>query len=78
MGICALADASVCTEETMSVQDASDVLGVTRPRVYAMIRAGQLRAQKVGRTYRVLACDVMERFNHPAASGRPRKAAVEA
>lgn len=78
MGIMTLVDASSADVETMSVEDAADILDVSRSRIYAMIRDGVLGARKVGRMQEVFAQDVMERFNHPRSAGRPRGASLEA
>ena len=76
MGIATFAEPSRMLDDAMTVQEAADVLDVSRARVYAMIRDGRLRAQKVGNMRQVSAADVMEAFNSPRAAGRPRKAAT--
>lgn len=78
MGIAVYADAGSAEVGTMTVQEAADVLDVTRSRVYSMIRDGVLRAEKVGNQRLVNASDVMERFNNPRFAGRPRKESVMA
>ena len=74
--LCVLAscDEDTPQEETMSVNEAADILDVTPTRIRAMICDGVLRAQKVGRVYMVRAEDVMARFNEPVAPGRPKLA----
>lgn len=57
--------------ETMTVNDAADILGVTPGRVRAMIRDGVLRAHKVGGVHAVETQSVMDRFNNPRYAGRP-------
>ena len=71
MGIAVYAEAGSAEVGTMTVQEAADVLDVTRSRVYSMIRDGVLRAEKVGNQRLVNAADVMERFNNPRGAGRP-------
>lgn len=71
MGIAVYAEAGSAEIDTMTVQEAADVLDVTRSRVYSMIRDGILRAEKVGNQRLVNASDVMERFNNPRGAGRP-------
>lgn len=71
MGIAVYAEAGSANIDTMTVQEAADVLDVTRSRIYSMIRDGMLRAKKVGNQRLVNAADVMERFNNPRGAGRP-------
>ena len=71
LGIAVNVDAGSAEVATMTVQEAADVLDVTRSRVYSMIRDGALRAEKVGNQRLVNAADVMERFNNPRSAGRP-------
>lgn len=65
-------------DETMTVNEAADVLDVTPARVRAMIRAGILKSRKVGLIHMVEAQSVMDRFNEPVRPGRPKREAVEA
>ena len=78
MGIAVYAEAGSADEDTMTVQEAADVLDVTRSRVYSMIRDGVVRAEKVGNQRLVNASDVMERFNNPRGAGRPSTEKVAA
>lgn len=71
MGIAVYAEAGSARVETMTVQEAADILGVTRSRVYSMIRDGVMRSEKEGNQRLVNASDVMERFNNPKGAGRP-------
>ena len=48
MGIAVYADAGSAQVAMMAVQEAADLLGVTRSRVYSMVRDGVLRSQKKG------------------------------
>ena len=73
IGILALVNPNAPEVDTMSVQEAADLLGVSRSRVYAMVRDGVLRAHKIGHAQRVFTCDVRERFNNPRSAGRPRR-----
>ena len=74
LGIAVNVDAGSAEVATMTVQEAADVLDVTRSRVYSMIRDGVLRAEKIGNQRLVNAADVMERFNNPRSAGRPHNA----
>lgn len=76
MGIVAVCDEDTPQDETMSVNEAADILDVTPARIRAMIRDGVLKARKVGRIHEVDAQSVMDRFNEPVPAGRPR--AIEA
>lgn len=62
--------------ELMNVKEAADVLGVSRPCIYAMLRDGILSGGKVGSAQLVTAVSVRERFNSPRAAGRPKKTAA--
>ena len=73
MGIATFAEAGALLEDTMTVQEAADVLGVTRSRVYTMIKNKTLSSTMVGNQRLVSAADVMERFNNPRHPGRPAK-----
>lgn len=67
-------------DDTMTVQEAADILGVNRTRIYAMMNDGRLGSQKVGGARLVNARDVMDTFNARQAdapkAGRPKKAAL--
>lgn len=78
IGVMAMADAGSSAVETMTVQEAADMLDVSRSRIYALINDGILRSTKAGNMRLVLAKDVMARFNEPRKPGRPRKAPMEA
>jgi excisionase family DNA binding protein len=59
----------------VTTQEAAERLGVTRPRVHALIQAGRLPAEKMGRDYFIKESDlslVAER-----KPGRPPKQADE-
>lgn len=71
MGIAVYAEAGSVDVDTMTVDEAADVLDVSRSRIYAMVRDGVLRAEKVGNQRLVNASDVMDRFNNPRSAGRP-------
>lgn len=73
MGIMALVDPEAPEEDTMTAQEAADLLGVSRSRVYAMVRDGVLRARKVGNLQMIFAADVIERYNNPRPAGRPKR-----
>lgn len=62
--------------EYMSVREAADILDVSNPRVYAMLRDGVLAGKKVGGAQLVSTQSVRDRFNSPRSAGRPRKAAT--
>lgn len=78
MGIAVECDADEPEVETMTVQEAADTLGVTCPRIHAMIRDGALRTTKVGSARLVSTEDVKRAFNSPREAGRPRKPAAKA
>lgn len=59
--------------EYMSVRDAAEILNVSNPRIYAMLRDGILAGRKVGGAQLVSTQSVKERFNSPRAAGRPKK-----
>lgn len=76
VGILTLAEPGTIFDETMSVREAADVLGVTRARIHALVAAGKLRSVKSGNARMISASDVMARFNAPRAAGRPAKGAA--
>ena len=55
----------------MSVEDAAGVLGVSKARVYAMVKDGVLEGRKVGSSVLVSAASVKKRQNAPRKAGRP-------
>ena len=71
MGIMVLAEPTAITDSMMTPLEAAEILGVTRSRVYTMIKNGQLTAVKDGNNRMVTSQSVMERFNNPVAPGRP-------
>lgn len=73
MGIVVDCDADTPQDETMSVNEAADILDVTPTRIRAMINSGILKSQKVGMVHMVDAQSVMDRFNEPAHAGRPKR-----
>ena len=70
-------DARTPEDDSMTVQEASDMLGVSSARVRAMIRDGILRSKKVGMVHMVDAESVRQRFNSPRKAGRPKRVATE-
>lgn len=80
MGIATYADANDVLDDTMTVQEAADILGVNRTRIYALMKDGRLSSQKIGGARMVNARDVMDTFNARLAeapkAGRPKKAAI--
>ena len=73
MAIVVDCDADTPQEETMTVNEAADVLDVSAARIRAMIRDGILKSRKVGNIHMVDAQSVMDRYNEPVRVGRPRK-----
>lgn len=67
MGIAVYADAGSALVDTLTVQEAADILDVSRSRVYTMIKDGLLSAVKVGNQRLVSTADVMDRFNNAAS-----------
>lgn len=80
MGIATFAEANDVLDDALTVQEAADILGVNRTRVYAMMKDGRLGSKKIGGARMVNACDVMDTFNarleEAPKAGRPKKAAV--
>lgn len=76
MGIAVDCDADAPEIEYMSVQEASDILDVSAPRIYAMLRDGVLSGRKIGGAQLVSTQSVKDRFNNPRPAGRPKKAAM--
>lgn len=73
MGIVVECDEDTPQDDTMSVSEAADILDVTPARIRAMIGSGILKSHKVGMLHMVDAQSVMDRFNEPVASGRPKR-----
>lgn len=76
MGIVVDCDESTPQVETMTVNEAADILDVSPARIRAMISSGILKSQKVGMVHMVDAQSVMDRFNEPAHAGRPKREAA--
>ena len=76
VGILTLAEPGRIFDETMSVREAAEVLGVSRARVHALVEAGNLGSIKVGNARMISASDVMRRFNEPHPAGRPAGSAA--
>ena len=55
------ADAEVSAPETLSVDQATAILGVSRPTIYKLIESGELPAHKKGRSWRISAAAVADR-----------------
>lgn len=73
MGIATFAEANDVLDETMTVQEAAEILDVSRSRIYALIKDGRIQGKQVGNRRLVYARDVMDVFNNPQGVGRPRK-----
>lgn len=76
MGIATYAEPDNILDDAMTIQEAADVLDVSRARIYALIKDGRIADKKVGNSRLVSAQDVMEIFNNPQSAGRPRKVVV--
>ena len=57
------ATAPAPSDETLSVDQAVAILGVSRPTIYKLIESGELPASKKGRSWRISAAAVSERAN---------------
>lgn len=55
------ADAEASAPETLSVDQATAILGVSRPTIYKLIESGELPAHKKGRSWRISAAAVADR-----------------
>lgn len=64
---------NISLDETMTVQEAADLLDLSRARIYAMIEDGRISSIKSGNMRLVDANDVMNLFNNPRSAGRPKK-----
>jgi len=62
--------------ETLTTKEVAERLGVTVPRVHALIRAGRLPAEKRGRDVFIKESDLQLVENRK--TGRPRKPIAEA
>lgn len=58
----------------LTTEDAAALIGVSRDRVYALIRAGRLTPTRVGNQYLLLRADVVAFGKLPRVPGRPAKA----
>ena len=57
--------------QEMTPQEAADLLGVSRPRIYAMAKSGILQARKIGGAVMITTDSVKARINAPGKVGRP-------
>lgn len=78
MGIAVDVNADDPELEYMSVREAADILGVSNPRIYAMLRDGILSGTKIGGAQLVGTESVKARFNSPRKAGRPKREAIPA
>ena len=51
-----------------SVAEVAEMLGISRIAVFKKIKVGQIKAQKVGRSYIILKEDLMEVLGHTLSS----------
>ena len=63
MGIVVECDEDTPQDETMTVNEAADILDVTPVRIRAMIRDGILKSRKVGMVHMVDVQSVMDKYN---------------
>lgn len=59
--------------EIMTLEQVAEFLQVSYQTVYKMVREGELRAKKVGRSYRVLRKDVIAYFEKPKKGKKEKK-----
>lgn len=78
VGVAVFAEPGMVLDETMTAQEAADLLGVSRARIYAMVKDGVIRGERDGNNRLVNAQDVIDRYNNPREAGRPKKAAAMA
>lgn len=78
MGIMAIVGAGSAELDEMTADEAADILGVSRARVYAMARDGVLESRKIGNALMISTESVKRRFNSPRGAGRPPKHAAQA
>jgi excisionase family DNA binding protein len=57
--------------ETLSIAEAARQLGVSRPRIYALLRAGQLEPVLVAGSTRITAASLQLRRDRDAPTGAP-------
>lgn len=77
MGIATYAEGDI-SDDFITIQEAADVLDVSRTRIYALVKDGRITDKQIGTSRMVSVRDVMEVFNNPQSAGRPRKALQEA
>lgn len=65
---------SVVGERFISVPRAAEIAGRNRDTIRRWIRAGDLRATKVGRDYRILEADLLNMLGHFDVDERPPSA----
>lgn len=58
------------TPEIMTLEQVAELLQVSYQTVYKMVREKELKAKKVGRSYRVLRKDVIAYFDKPKSGKR--------
>ena len=56
--------------ETLSVDQAVAILGVSRPTIYKLIESGELPASKKGRSWRISAADLFVKVTQRMLPGR--------
>ena len=72
MAVMTMAGPGSANEDEMTADEAADILGVSRARVYAMARDGILESRKVGSSVMIRADSVRRRFENPGKPGRPK------
>lgn len=60
-------------EEWMTTNQAAEYLGMTRPRVQQLIKAGALKAEKFGRDYRLTKREVQQWKEEAAQRNQGKK-----
>ncbi len=63
---------------SVSAKEAAQLLGVSKPRVYQLVKQGVLEAEHIGRTLLISADSVKKRIENPVAAGRPPRVDVNA
>ncbi|OAI54028.1 hypothetical protein AYO44_03865 [Planctomycetaceae bacterium SCGC AG-212-F19] len=63
--------------EYLSTQQAAEALGVNDSRIRQLVRAGLLKAEKVGRDWLIPPAEVQRLKANPLPKGRPPKAKGE-
>lgn len=72
MAVMTMAGPGSANVDEMTADEAADILGVSRARVYAMARDGILESRKVGSSVMISTDSVRERFGNPGKPGRPK------